>query len=189
MKEIKMSVSENSPVKTGLWLILLTIASVLTTFALACATPVAAFGALAALHMKRAEAMMLMGAIWLASQAVGFGYLHYPHTPGTIAWGGALLITALVTMEGAAFVARRLETAPHAARAVGALAAAMVSFKAVTYLFGMELGGNAAAFKASFVFNFVWTNALTFVVLLVLYQVAVVVGLVVRSNGPQPLTA
>ena len=85
--------------------------------------------------------------------------------------------------------ARRLETAPHAARAVGALAAAMVSFKAVTYLFGMELGGNAAAFKASFVFNFVWTNALTFVVLLVLYQVAVVVGLVVRSNGPRPLTA
>ena len=53
----------------------------------------------------------------------------------------------------------------------------------------MELGGNASAFKASVVTNFVWTNALTFVVLLVLYQLAVAVGLVARSNGPAPLTA
>jgi hypothetical protein len=192
-KEIEMRISENSPknssVKTGLWLILLTTASVLTTFALACATPVAAFAALAALHMKRAEAMLLMGVVWLASQCVGFGYLHYPYTAGTIAWGGALLISALVTMEGAAFVTRRMASAPDAVRAAGALGAAMVVFKAAIYLFGMELGGNASAFKLSVVTNFVWTNALTFVVLLVLYQVGVAVGLVARSSGPQALTA
>jgi hypothetical protein len=188
-KEIEMRLSENSPVKTGLWLILLTIASVLTTFALACATPVAAFGALAALHMKRAEAITLMSVVWLASQVVGFGYLHYPYTAGTMAWAGALLISALVTMEGAAFVTRRMAAAPAAARAIGALFAAMLVFKAAIYLFGIELGGNASAFKASVVSNFVWTNAVTFVVLLVLYQAAVAVGLVARSSGPQALTA
>ena len=184
-----MSVSENSPVKTGLWLILLTAASVLTTFALACATPVAAFGALAALHMKRAEAIMLMSIVWLASQVVGFGYLHYPHTAGTIAWAGALLISALVTMEGAAFATRHTASTSSAVRAIGALAAAMVVFKAAIYLFGMEFGGNASAFKLPVVSNFVWTNALTFVFLLALYHIGVAVGLVARSNGPEPLTA
>jgi hypothetical protein len=184
-----MRVSENSPVKTGLWLILLTVASVLMTFALACATPVAAFGALAALHMKRAEAMMLMSIVWLASQVVGFGYLHYPMTANSITWGGALLVTSLATMEGAAFVTRRLEATPAAVRATLALVAAMVAFRAVTYLFGMELGGNASAFKLVYLTKFVWTNALTFVVLLALYHVGVAVGLVARSSGPQPLTA
>jgi hypothetical protein len=188
-KESEMSVSENSPLKTGIWLILLTIASVLTTFALACVTPLAAFGALAALHMKRAEAVMLMSIVWLASQVIGVGYLHYPYTASTVAWGGAFLISALVCMECAALVTRRMESAPNVVRAVGALVASMVVFKIAIYLFGMELGGNASAFKMSVVTNYAWTNALTFVVLLVLYHIGVAVGLVARSSGPQRLTA
>jgi hypothetical protein len=37
--------------------------------------------------------------------------------------------------------------------------------------------------------NYAWTNALTFVVLLVLYHIGVAMGLVARSSGPQPLRA
>jgi hypothetical protein len=176
-----------SPVKTGFWLLLLTGASLLTTFALACATPFAAFGALAALHMKRGEAVLLMSIVWLASQVVGFGFLHYPHTANAFIWGGALLIAAPVCMEGAGFAARRLASGPS--RIFAALAAAMLAYKAAIYAFGVELGGNGSAFAAHVVFNFVWTNVAAFVGLLLLYRLGLLLGLVSRSAPAQPQAA
>jgi hypothetical protein len=170
-----------SSVKTGFWLLLLTGASLLTTFALACATPFAAFGALAALHMRRGEAALLMSIVWLASQVVGFGFLHYPQTANAFIWGGALLVCALAGMEGAGFAARRLSGASLAVCTLAALAAAMMGFKAAIYAFGMELGGNGSALAPQVVFNFAWTNAVAFVGLLLLYQLGSLLGLVSRS--------
>jgi hypothetical protein len=59
----------------------------------------------------------------------------------------------------------------------------MVVFKAAIYLFGTVLGGNRSAFNPVYVFKYIWTNALTFVVLLALHRIAVVTGLVVRDVG------
>jgi hypothetical protein len=179
--------TENSTVKDGLWLVLLTVASVLTTFVLACATPAAAFGALAALHMKRAKAMLLMSVVWFASQMVGFGFMHYPLDASTLAWGPALLLSGLVCMEGAAFVAR--QTLSPVLRTVGALLAAMVVFKVAIYIFGMGLGGNESAFAPVYVWSYIWTNAVTFAVLLLLHRAALAMGLVVRSSASAPLAA
>ena len=59
----------------------------------------------------------------------------------------------------------------------------MVVFKAAIYLFGTVLGVNGAAFKPVYVYQYLWTNALTFVVLLVLHRIAVAAGLVARDAG------
>lgn len=175
-----MNTSENT-LKTGLWVGLLTAASVLTSFALACATPVAAFAGLAALHMRRFEATALMITVWAVGQGIGFGFLHYTHTAGTLAWTGALLVCSLMTLE-AGFLAARFGAAPLV-RAAVVLIATMVVFKAAIYLFGTVLGGNGAAFKPAYVYQYLWTNALTFVVLLVLHRLAVAAGLVARDAG------
>ncbi len=121
-----MNTSENT-LKTGLWIFLLTAAGVLTTFALACATPVAAFAVLAALHMRRFAAAALMIAVWLVGQTIGFGFLHYPLTANTFAWTGALLVCSLMTLE-AGFLAARV-SAPPPVRAVIVLLAAMLAFR------------------------------------------------------------
>jgi hypothetical protein len=55
-----------------LWIALLVAASVAFTLGFACATPLAAFAAIAALSMPRKDALLLIGLVWLANQAIGF---------------------------------------------------------------------------------------------------------------------
>jgi hypothetical protein len=76
------------------WIALLTIAAVAGSFIFACATPFPALATLAALHLHRRDAFILAGFVWIANQTIGCGFLHYPHTRDSFAWGiaiGALL--------------------------------------------------------------------------------------------------
>ncbi|WP_217429807.1 hypothetical protein, partial [Sphingomonas bacterium] len=96
-----MTPSTTSRGAIALWIVLLTLASTGTTWALACMTPFAALAALAATHLRRRDGAALMLVTWGVSQAVGFGVLHYPHDPKTIEWGAALGLAALGAVGGA----------------------------------------------------------------------------------------
>ncbi|MGJ0396744.1 MAG: hypothetical protein ACR65U_11035 [Methylocystis sp.] len=98
-------------------------AGLVFSFAWACALPLAGFAAVAALAASRRDALLLTGAVWLANQAVGFLFLHYPTDASTLFWGGALGVIALLSCESAGLLARRFS----------------------------GLGGGLAAFLASFV--------------------------------------
>ena len=81
--------AEHSPAPAGrtpLWIALLVLASVVFSLGFACAVPLAAFAALAALTLNRRDALLLVGAVWLTNQIAGFTVLHYPltqaHSPG-----------------------------------------------------------------------------------------------------------
>jgi hypothetical protein len=89
------------------WIALLVATSVAFTLGFACATPLAAFAALAALTMTRRDALLVIGLVWLANQCVGFGVLRYPWTADCLAWGVGLGIVALLSALGAEFVAKR----------------------------------------------------------------------------------
>jgi hypothetical protein len=173
--------------KAALWLVLLTAASVLTTLALACATPFSALGALTALHLRRADGIVLTATVWLSSQVIGFGLLHYPHTVKTYIWGAALLICALACMAGATAAVSRMRQASPVARGLGALLVAMIVFKAMIFLFGIGLGGNEGAFSAHVLARFVVTNAIAFAGLLLLHRAALALGLAARVAPPAAL--
>jgi len=81
------------------WITLLTLATILGSFVFACATPFAALAALAALFLPRRDAFVLIGINWLANQMIGYGFLHYPQTWDSFAWGAAIGIAALVATE------------------------------------------------------------------------------------------
>lgn len=85
----------------------LTAASVLFTLGFACAAPLAAFAAIAAMAFSRRDALVATAAIWLANQGVGFAFLHYPTDGVTLAWGGALGVIASLGCEAAGLVSRR----------------------------------------------------------------------------------
>lgn len=93
----------------ALWAATLIIASVLSSFALACAVPLAGFAAVAALTTERRAAALLMGAVWLANQSVGFLFLHYPTDASTLAWGAGLGVIAVLSCETAGLLARRFD--------------------------------------------------------------------------------
>ena len=57
---------------------LLTVACALASFALACATPFAAFAVIAAAILPLRPALLVATGAWLVNQGIGFGALHYP---------------------------------------------------------------------------------------------------------------
>ena len=51
----------------------------------ACAAPLAALGAIAALTLDRKNAILFTGVVWLANQSCGYSLLHYPVTANSLA--------------------------------------------------------------------------------------------------------
>lgn len=130
-----------------LWVGLMTVASTVTTLALACATPFPALAALAATQVRRTEGVMLMGAAWAISQAVGFCLLDYPLNAKNLAWASALGSAAISALLVARFAVARLGNASSLARLVIAYVAAYVGFKAVLLGWVMALDDGWAAFS------------------------------------------
>jgi hypothetical protein len=87
---------------------LLTVSCVLASFALACATPFAAFAVIAAAMLPLRPALLVVTGAWLVNQSIGFGALHYPIHASTIAWGFTIGAAALAATAVSAAVFRAL---------------------------------------------------------------------------------
>jgi hypothetical protein len=85
----------------------LAVGSVLFTLGFACAVPLAAFAAIAAMSFDRRAALAAIGGVWLANQAWGFAFMQYPLVGETVAWGAALGIIAILSCEMAGLATRR----------------------------------------------------------------------------------
>ena len=155
---------------------LLTVASTVTTWALACATPFPALAALAALHMHRRDGVALALAAWVAAQAVGFGLLGYPHDPSTLGWALGLGVAAVASAVAAHAVAGRLSHRSFVIRLGLAYGAAFVAFKAVIALFALKLGGMAISLAPALAATQFVRNGAILLGLLVLYRGLVAIG-------------
>jgi hypothetical protein len=87
---------------------LLTASCALASFALACATPFAAFAAVAAATLPLRPALLVVAGAWLVNQTIGFAALHYPIDTSTIAWGLAIGTAALAATAVSAALLRAL---------------------------------------------------------------------------------
>lgn len=121
---------------------LLIVSCALASFAFACATPFAACAVVAAAMLPLRPALLVVTGAWLVNQGIGFGALHYPIDPSTIAWGFVIGAAALLSTAAASTVLRRLPQG----RTPLMLAIAFVAAYAV-YEFAATpvLGGEGAA--------------------------------------------
>jgi hypothetical protein len=87
---------------------LLTVSCALASFALACATPFAAFAVVAVAMLPLRPALLVVTGAWLVNQSIGFGVLHYPVDGSTIAWGFVIGAAALLATTAASTVLRML---------------------------------------------------------------------------------
>jgi len=141
-------------------LALLTASCALASFALACATPFAAFAALAAAMLPLPSALLVVGVAWSVNQAIGFGVLGYPVDTNTIFWGIAIGAAALIATVASALVLRFL---PRLGRPIAlglALVAAYATYEIVLFAFTPALGGAGAFTLAIFarlgLLNILW---------------------------------
>jgi hypothetical protein len=164
-----------------LWILLLTAASVFVTLGMACATPFAALAALAALHMSRRDGLALVGIAWLADQAVGYGLLQYPRTAGSVAWGVILGVAAVVALLAARVLAERLRARGLLGAGAAAFAGAFVAYQAVLVASTATLPSGAEALSLPVVGWVLRVNLLSLAGLLILYRLALWIGLVTRE--------
>lgn len=151
--------------RVALWAATLIGASLLSSFTLACALPLAGFAAVVALTSTRRAALLLTGAIWFVNQAVGFLVLHYPTDATTLFWGGALGVIALVACESAGMLARRF---PGFAGGLAAFLAAFVVYESLVLLITAATGPGVDHFTAPVVSRIFFINLAAFAGLLML---------------------
>jgi len=148
-------------------LVLLTAGCALASFALACATPFAAYAVIAAAMLPLPSALLVVAAAWIVNQAIGFGALHYPHDPNTVFWGLAIGAAALAATAAATLLLRALSRTSRLAALCAALLAAYCAYELVLLAFGPLLGGSGAFTLAIIVrlglLNAAWLIGLVFV--------------------------
>lgn len=151
--------------RRALWAATLIAAAVLFSFAWACALPLAGFAAAAALTSTRRDALLLTGAVWLANQAVGFLFLHYPTDSMTLFWGAALGVIALLSCESAGMLARRF---PGLSGGLAAFLAAFVVYESLVLAVTAATGPGVDHFTAPVVSRIFFINLGAFAGLLML---------------------
>lgn len=167
-----------------LWIMLLTLASMATSLALACAAPVAALAALAAVHMRRRDGIVLTLAAWAANQAVGFALLHYPQDPKTLAWGLGLGVAGAGSAVGAYAVLGWLPVRSVVAKLGIAYGAAFVTGKLVTLCCAAVLGGVAITLHPGYSLDQFLRNGAILIGLYLFYRLLVALGVPAPAKTP-----
>jgi hypothetical protein len=129
---------------TIVMIILVSALSVIGSLAFACAAPLAAIAAFAALTMGRTTGVALVGTAWLSNQIVGFGLLHYPQTVDTFAWGAAMGVSALIAFFVAHVVVERLQGRSPVLTVPLAFVVAFAIYQMVLFVTGYPLEGSEA---------------------------------------------
>ena len=183
------ALSENRDWRHPLWLALLVAASVVFSLGLACAVPLAAFAAAAALSLPRRDALLLIVLVWLVNQVVGFTLLGYPWDASTFAWGAVLCVAAILATLAGRGIAGRLVNAGRAFAATATFLAAFAVYEAALFAVSATLLGGTEIYTAAIQGRIFAINAAGFVGLLVLHRLALSVGLVNRPVISLPMKA
>src|SRR5271157_5508966 len=160
-----------------LWLGLLVAASVAFSLGLACAVPLAAFAAAAALSLSRRDAVLLILLVWLANQLVGFTVLDYPWTGSTLAWGVALGIVAILATLAGQLTARCFAKAGRGLTFTAIFLSAFAVYEAALFAVSATLLGGAEIYTLAIQGRIFAINAAAFGGLLALNHLAASVGL------------
>jgi hypothetical protein len=147
------------------WAVLLIAVSAISSSVFACVTPFAAFAVAAAYVLPPRTAAIVAAGVWLANQAVGFGYLHYPWDQNTILWGFAIGAAAVMATVLASMLLRQMQHGVILASGA-ALLVAFAAYEIALFLVALVLGGEGA-FTPSIIGQFALLNAAWMVGLIV----------------------
>jgi hypothetical protein len=163
-----------------LWIASLILASVVFSLGFACAVPLAAFAAVAALTLSRRDAFALVGAVWLANQIAGFALHHYPVTASTLAWGAGLGAVALLSTLAAQWVKDHLAQS-HAVAAMAAFLAAFAVYEGSLFAISLALANGVSDYAPSIVCRIFAINTAAFAALFLVHRLGVFADLAQES--------
>jgi hypothetical protein len=178
-----MQMRDNSTIRRVSWIAILTGATLFGSLIFACATPFAALGALAALHLNRRDAFVLTGVNWAANQIVGYTCLNYPQSWDSFAWGAVIGIAALVATGAAVKAESMLRRTGWVQAALGTFVIAFAAYEGSLYAATAILPSGSGAFSAKVILYVLSVNGIAFVALLALQRAGLALGLAVPRHG------
>lgn len=162
-------------VANAIWVALIVALSVAGGLVFACVAPLIAVAAMAGSKMDHRSGFTLVIAAWLANQIVGYGFLDYPQTFYSFAWGAAIgfatILAYLVVRAGTATIN------PPTLRLALGFVAAFATYELALYATSLSLSAADGAFSAEIVGRIFEINLVAFVGLLLLHRVAVAFAL------------
>jgi hypothetical protein len=175
---------ERTSAARAVWMALIVTAGAGLSLVYACATPFAALATLAALKTDRRDTALVIGLVWLANQVIGYGYLHYPWTWSSVAWGAAIGVAAgMALLAAVALAPRRKGPFAISLSFVGAFTA----YEFVLYLASFVLPSEDGAFALSVVRQIFVVNAVALVALVIVHWLATLAGLLARRPDQDDL--
>jgi hypothetical protein len=170
-----------------LWLAFMVAASVAFSLGFACATPLAAFGAISALTLDRRNAVLFTGAVWAANQAVGYSILDYPVTANSLAWGAVIGLAAILAALAARWCATRFAERSQVAAIIAGFVAGFVVYELALFAAAFMVLGGTEAFAVAIVARILEINAIAMTGLALINHIG---ALIARPEGmDRPLTA
>lgn len=166
-----------------LWIAVLVVASGVFSLGFACAVPLAAFAAIAALTLSRRDAFALVGAVWLANQIAGFAVHHYPVTVSTLAWGAGLGAVALLSTLAAQWVKDHLAQS-HMVAVIAAFLAAFAVYEGSLFAISRALASGVPDYAPSIVWRIFAINTAAFAALFPVHRLGVFAGLAQEPRLP-----
>jgi hypothetical protein len=167
--------------RRSVWMGSLVFLSVVFSLGFSCAVPLAAFAAIGVLTLRRHDALILIGAVWLANQFTGFALLHYPLERAAFAWGGALGSVALLATLAACWVNGRLAQRNRLLGSSAAFLAAFAAYEGALYAISALTANGLPNFAPAIVLRIFLINATAFATLSLVRRVSFP-----DAHDPQP---
>ncbi len=145
------------------WLAALLLVATFCSF-MPCLTPFSALAVALAATARLRSALAVMLGMWMINQAVGYGFLSYPRTWDSYAWGVVTLLAAAAAVVAAHGLLRRGRPASQGARVVLAYVLAHAVYELVLLAATPVLGGieafSPAIMTRIFLGNALWLACL-----------------------------
>jgi hypothetical protein len=154
-----MNAKSLQPTSPAAGISLLVAASLALTLGFACALPLAAFAAIAALAFDLGTAVAAVLAVWLVNQVVGCAFLHYGTDAATLAWGGVLGLLGLASLAAARATLTRVGGVLGAGLA---FLAAFAAYEGLLFVIDVGAGLDPAVFILPVVARIFAVNAAAF---------------------------
>ncbi len=166
------------------WGGLLIVATIVLSSRFACAVPFAALAALAAVSADRKTGSLLIVAIWLTNQAIGFAFLNYPLEFQCVGWGLMLGISALLSLLAGRAANSLLEDFNTFVRAGAAFLFAFFAYEGSLYAASVVTASSETAFTGPIIKEVAAINGGSFAVLFCAYRALLAADLIRRSLVP-----
>ena len=167
---------------------MLAASSVAFTLGFACATPLAAFAAVAALTMPAATPCFSSASSGLPAKGVGFKLLHYPWTTDCLAWGAGSGAIGLLSVFAAEFGAKHFTGGNGILASIAAFLTAFAVYEGLLFVASHSVQSGIENYTAAIVGRVFAINAIAFIGLLAVNKLGASAGLAPAPSHPLAAT-